>query len=99
MPATRPTELQLEQLERIVDLQNISYADARQQLGIPTPDNNMFTADRIKARLDAHKNNVALYHVPETPGKPFVSPESQDSINVSQRKARAAVAIAKLTRK
>jgi hypothetical protein len=39
------------QLDRLVDVKNISYYDARRELGLPEPDNTDFTAQTIEDRL------------------------------------------------
>jgi len=59
------------QIERLVDVKNLSYDDARRELGLPKPDNSDFTAEAIASRLGpaamgAFKDDVELdLEVPE----------------------------------
>lgn len=94
--SSRPTEAQLEELDRVVDTQNIPYAEARERLGMPPANNSMFTADRVQARLDAHQTHVDLYQVPDSPDGIELSPEAQATVRDMQQEAHAAAAASKL---
>lgn len=96
LPNPRPSDVLPEQLDRVVDVHNISYAEARERLGMPPADNSMFTADRIQARNDAHQLHVELYHVPESPEGIALSLEAQASIRDSQQEARVAAAASRI---
>lgn len=87
----QPSPQELEQLDAYVDKRNVSYAEARRNLGMPEAANDMFTADRVQARLDAHKTNVALYHVPDNPNPPEFTEAEQASMEASKAEARQAI--------
>lgn len=83
---------QFDTVEHLMDTQGLSVADAHARAGLDfQPDYEMFQAERVQARNDAHDLHVNLYHVPEDPRQANLSPEQQASIEQSKRAARKAI--------
>lgn len=87
----RPSAQQLTHVEHLVDTQNMSYDQARRAEGLPTPDYEMFSADRIRARIAAHQRHVELYGVPDDPTPPELTADQQASIAESVAEAHSIV--------